>query len=580
MVTRLPLLLVCTLAAAGETGEAAPEATAVAEVTVAAAETVVATEPDEEEEDLYTPPATVEGAQFYEPFVDGWDSRWVVSKDAEFTGKWNHVTFEPDALKGDKGLEVGNAAQRHAVSTTFSSALDPKGSGLVVQYELQLKEGLTCGGAYLKLLSASKKLSLEGFKASTPYTIMFGPDKCGDTNKIHFIIRHKNRKTGQYEEKHLASPLTPNTNDKKSHLYTAIIGTDESVKILVDNELKKEVSLLSETDFKPPVNPTEKMDDPTDRKPARWVDEAKIDDASASKPDDWDETLPSQIEDAKARKPKGWLDDAPLKVPDPSVSVPLDWDEEEDGEWEPPLIDNPDCKPPGGCGEWKAPKISNPAYKGKWSAPKIDNPDYIGVWSPKQVANPDYFEDSEPHAMAPIGGIGIELWTMQNGILFDNILVSTDPTVAVALAEGTFLKRKAAEKEAAKKESRNVPKGEGFIGKLKEYTTRFGYWLLDHIIAVSVTFAILLISLVVYCCMQGGDEPPYYSEDDVGKRGPPKADDDGDDDGDDGDEAEGEPEPEEEDEGEEAAIEDVTEEKEEKKEEKKPSVRKRTPKAS
>jgi len=240
MVTRLPLLRVCTRAAAGETGEAAPEATAVAEVTVAAAETVVATEPDEEEEDLYTPPATVEGAQFYEPFVDGWDSRWVVSKDAEFTGKWNHVTFEPDALKGDKGLEVGNAAQRHAVSTTFSSALDPKGSGLVVQYELQLKEGLTCGGAYLKLLSASKKLSLEGFKASTPYTIMFGPDKCGDTNKIHFIIRHKNRKTGQYEEKHLASPLTPNTNDKKSHLYTAIIGTDESVKILVDNELKKE----------------------------------------------------------------------------------------------------------------------------------------------------------------------------------------------------------------------------------------------------------------------------------------------------------------------------------------------------
>jgi len=528
---------------------------------------------------VYTPPETVEGAQFYESFVDDWESRWVVSKDAEFTGKWKHETFVPDALKGDKGLEVGDAAQRHAVSTTFK-ALDPKGTGLVVQYELQLKNGLQCGGAYLKLLTATEELSLEGFKASTPYTIMFGPDKCGETNKVHFILRHKSPKTGEWEEKHLVTPPVPNTSDKGVHLYTAIVGSDNTVKILIDNEEKKVGDLMSQSDFKPPVNPPKEIDDPADKKPSDWVDAPKIDDPAASKPDDWDETAPAQIDDPKSSKPAAWVDDAPLKVPDPSVAVPSDWDEEEDGEWEPPLIDNPDCKPPGGCGEWKAPKISNPAYKGKWSAPKIDNPDYIGVWSPKQVANPDYFEDSEPHAMAPIGGIGIELWTMQNGILFDNILVSTDPTVAVALAEGTFLKRKAAEKEAAKKESRNVPKGEGFIGKLKEYTTRFGYWLLDHIIAVSVTFAILLISLVVYCCMQGGDEPPYYSEDDVGKRGPPKADDDGDDDGDDGDEAEGEPEPEEEDEGEEAAIEDVTEEKEEKKEEKKPSVRKRTPKAS
>ena len=45
-----------------------------------------------------------------------------------------------DALKGDKGLVVGDPAQRHAVSTTFK-ALDPKGSGFVVQYELQLKNG-------------------------------------------------------------------------------------------------------------------------------------------------------------------------------------------------------------------------------------------------------------------------------------------------------------------------------------------------------------------------------------------------------------------------------------------------------
>ena len=49
----------------------------------------------------------------------------------------------------------------------------------------------------------------------------------------------------------------------------------------------------------------------------------------------------------------------------------------------------------------------------QWFAPRIDNPAYIGVWKPAQIANPNFFEDKEPHAMAPIGGIGIELWTMQ-----------------------------------------------------------------------------------------------------------------------------------------------------------------------
>ena len=33
----------------------------------------------------------------------------------------------------------------------------------------------------------------------TPYTIMFGPDKCGNDDKLHFIFRHKHPKTGEFE---------------------------------------------------------------------------------------------------------------------------------------------------------------------------------------------------------------------------------------------------------------------------------------------------------------------------------------------------------------------------------------------
>ena len=59
---------------------------------------------------------------------------------------------------------------------------------------LHTKNAIQCGGAYLKLLSASDALSADGFTNASPYTIMFGPDKCGSTNKIHFILRHKSPK--------------------------------------------------------------------------------------------------------------------------------------------------------------------------------------------------------------------------------------------------------------------------------------------------------------------------------------------------------------------------------------------------
>lgn len=61
------------------------------------------------------------------------------------------------------------------------------------------------------------------FVDKTPYTIMFGPDKCGEDYKLHFIFRHKNPKTGEYEEKHAKkseSDLRTYYTDKKTHLYT------------------------------------------------------------------------------------------------------------------------------------------------------------------------------------------------------------------------------------------------------------------------------------------------------------------------------------------------------------------------
>ncbi|CCJ28189.1 unnamed protein product [Pneumocystis jirovecii] len=109
---------------------------------------------------------------------------------------------------------------------------------------------------------------------------MFGPDKCGATNKVHFIFRHKNPKTGKYEEKHLKSPPTIEET-KFTTLYTLIVRPDQSFEIRINNKPLKMGSLLN--DFEPPVNPDMFISDPTDKKPVGWVDDAKIVDKNAKK---------------------------------------------------------------------------------------------------------------------------------------------------------------------------------------------------------------------------------------------------------------------------------------------------------
>lgn len=151
-------------------------------------------------------------APFLEQFTDDWDSRWTPShakkedsktaEDWAYVGEW--AVEEPSVLPGmigDKGLVVKNPAAHHAISAKFPKIIDNKGKTLVVQYEVKLQskhreidihaavanllaDGLECGGAYMKLLQDNKALHAEEFSNASPYVIMFGPDKCGATNKV------------------------------------------------------------------------------------------------------------------------------------------------------------------------------------------------------------------------------------------------------------------------------------------------------------------------------------------------------------------------------------------------------------
>eukprot|EP01018_Ginkgo_biloba_P037396 Gb_13488 [translate_table: standard] len=361
---------------------------------------------------------------FFESFDKPWEDRWIPSEKEDYQGKWKH---EKNEAYDDYGLLVSEAAKKYGIVVELPE-VDFKDEPVVLQYELKLQSGLECGGAYLKFLIPQKAgWDPKHFNNESPYSIMFGPDKCGATNKVHFIFRHKHPKTEKYVEHHLKYPPVP-INDKVTHVYTAVIYPNSTMKVLVDGEEKKTANLLSD-DFDPPVLPPKTIPDPDDKKPEDWDERAKIPDPEAKKPDDWDEDAPMEIEDLEAEKPEGWLDDEPEEIDDPESTKPDDWDDDEDGDWEAPKIPNPKCEEAPGCGEWKRPVKRNPNYKGKWYPPMIDNPNYKGIWKPRQIQNPDYFELERPN-LESIAAIGIEIWTMQDRILFDNVLISEDVSEA------------------------------------------------------------------------------------------------------------------------------------------------------
>lgn len=279
---------------------------------------------------------------------------------------------------------------------------------------------------------------------------MFGPDKCGNDVKLHFIFRHINPRNKTITEKHCRKSkdrLEEPFKDKQPHLYQLVIRPDNTFEIRVDHKLINEGSLL--THFEPPVNPPREIDDPEDHKPTDWDEREKIADPDAKKPEDWDEDEPPQIPDPSSSKPEAWLDEEEEMIPDPTAEKPDDWDNEIDGEWEAPLITNPVCEKAVGCGMWQAPLIDNPSYKGKWRAPLIDNPNYQGKWAPKKIPNPDFYEDLMPFRMTTVAAVGIELWSMSNEILFDNIVVTDDVAMADEWAAQTYdVKRQQLDKDA------------------------------------------------------------------------------------------------------------------------------------
>jgi len=336
---------------------------------------------------------------FEENFGDGdkWTSRWVESKfKGENAGEWK-LSAGKFGSEEDKGLQTAQDARFYQISAAMKD-FSNKGKKLIIQYAVKHEQNIDCGGGYVKLLPAG--LDQANFNGDSDYNVMFGPDICGATKKVHVIFNYKGKN-------HLINKEIPCESDEHNHLYTLIVNPDTTYEVKIDGVSKQKGSLKEDWDMLLP----RKINDPAASKPADWDDRAQIDDPNDVKPADWD-SIPAQI-------------------PDPDATKPDDWDDELDGEWEAPKIDNPKYK-----GAWKPKQINNPAYKGAWVHPQIDNPD---------------FKDDDTLGQYPSHKfIGIEIWQVKSGTIFDRFLVTDDEAKADA-AKDAFLAAQKVEKAAAEK---------------------------------------------------------------------------------------------------------------------------------
>ncbi|KAJ4766487.1 Calreticulin [Rhynchospora pubera] len=330
---------------------------------------------------------------FEERFGDGWETRWVKSdwkRDDGMAGEWVHTAGKWNGDPEDKGIQTSEDYRFYAISAEFLEFTN-RDKTLVLQFSVKHEQKLDCGGGYIKLISGD--IDQKAFSGDTPYSIMFGPDICGDnTRRVHAIFSHNG--TNHLHKKDVMCMV-----DQLTHVYTLIVKPDATYSILIDNVQKDKGSLYEDWDILPP---------------------RKLPDTEATKPEDWveDEYIP----DPEDKKPEGY-DDIPKEIPDPNALKPDNWDDEEDG-------------------EWTAPKIPNPEYHGPWKQRKMKNPDYKGKWTTPMLDNPEFVDDPYLYAYPRLKYIGIELWQVKSGTLFDNILVCDDPEYAFELTEETWGKHK------------------------------------------------------------------------------------------------------------------------------------------
>ncbi|KAG3279992.1 calreticulin-3 isoform X2 [Ictidomys tridecemlineatus] len=227
-------------------------------------------------------------------------------------------------------------------------------------------------------------LDQKNLNGKSQYYIMFGPDICGfDIKKVHVILHFKN----QY---HSNKKSIRCKVDGFTHLYALVLRPDLSYEVKVDGQAIESGSI--EYDWN--LTSFRKMEE------------------SAPESKDW-----NQAKDAKAQ-------DWEQHFLDASASKPSDWNSELDGDWQASLLQ----KPP---------------YQGGLKPEGIDK----DIWLHRKMKNTNYLTQYDLSEFENIGAIGLELWQVRSGTIFDNFLITDDEEYAENFAKATWGETKGPERE-------------------------------------------------------------------------------------------------------------------------------------
>ncbi|XP_007183634.1 calreticulin-3 [Balaenoptera acutorostrata] len=224
----------------------------------------------------------------------------------------------------------------------------------------------------------------KNLNGKSQYYIMFGPDICGfDVKKVHVILHFKN----QY---HSNKKSIRCKVDGFTHLYTLILRPDLTYEVKIDGQSIESGSI--EYDW-------------------QLTSLKRMEKASAES-EDWDQ--------ATEGKSQAWK----KHFLDASASTPSDWNSELDG-------------------DRQAPMLQKPPHQDGLRPEGIDR----DVWLHQKMKNTNYLTEYDLSEFENIGAIGLELWQVRSGTIFDNFLITDDEEYAENFGKATWGETKGPERE-------------------------------------------------------------------------------------------------------------------------------------
>lgn len=84
--------------------------------------------------------------------------------------------------------------------------------------------------------------------------------------------------------------------------------------------------------------------------------------------------------------------------------------------------------------------VSTHVHSQAFSCIKLHHTSHQGPWKPRDIPNPEFHEDKEPlKHIGNIGAAAVEIWTMEEGYFFDNIVVAATEEEVATIRETYWL---------------------------------------------------------------------------------------------------------------------------------------------